>query len=295
MTTLVQRGLTNDLPDIKTLKADIEHVLNTGEGFTKEIAEWVGEQIALSAQRQLLESRPKKGTLRMSNMGTPCERKLWYNVQDFADNVKESLQPYTKNKFIFGDIIEAWTLGLVKASGHRLEGMQDLMSINGVKGSRDCVIDGMTTDVKSASTMAMTKFKNNGLIGNDPFGYLSQLSSYVAAGANDPIVTNKTHGAFVAVDKQFGHVEVDIYDLSKWVERKPLEVEEKKLMVKQKEPPERAFEDVPDGKSGNRKLGTNCSYCEFKKVCWPDLKTYIYSSGPRYLTTVVREPKVFSE
>lgn len=283
------------MKDIKTLKQDIEHVLNTGEGFTKEIAEWVGEQIALSAQRQLLESKPKKGTLRMSNMGTPCERKLWYNVQDFADNVKESLQPYTKNKFIFGDIIEAWTLGLVKASGHRLEGMQDLMSINGVKGSRDCVIDGMTTDVKSASTMAMTKFKNNGLIGNDPFGYLSQLSSYVAAGANDPIVTNKTHGAFVAVDKQFGHVEVDIYDLSKWVERKPLEVEEKKLMVKQKEPPERAFEDVPDGKSGNRKLGTNCSYCEFKKVCWPDLKTYIYSSGPRYLTTVVREPKVFSE
>lgn len=280
---------------IQTLKQDIEHVLNTGEGFTKEIAEWVGEQIALSAQRQLLESRPKKGTLRMSNMGTPCERKLWYNVQDFADNVKESLQPYTKNKFIFGDIIEAWTLGLVKASGHRLEGMQDLMTINGVKGSRDCVIDGMTTDVKSASTMAMTKFKNNGLIGNDPFGYLSQLSSYVAAGANDPIVTNKTHGAFVAVDKQFGHVEVDIYDLSEWVERKPLEVEEKKLMVKQKEPPERAFEPVPDGKSGNMKLGTNCSYCEFKKVCYPELKTYIYSSGPRYLTTVVREPKVFSE
>ena len=59
--------------------------------------------------------------------------------------------------------------------------------------------------------------------------------------------------------------------------------------------PNRAFSDVPDGKSGNMKLGTQCSYCEFKKVCWPDLKTYIYSSGPRYLTKVVREPKVFSE
>lgn len=281
--------------DIKTLKADIEHVLSTGEGWTNEIADWVGEQIAQSTTRQLTPRTEFKGTLRMSNLGQPCDRKLWYSLQEWANEHKETIAPYALNKFIFGDIIEAWTLGLIKASGHKLEGLQDVMTINGIRGSRDCVIDGMTADVKSASTMAMTKFKNNGLIGNDPFGYLSQLSSYVAAGADDPIVTNKTHGAFVAVDKQFGHVEVDIYDLSKWVERKPLEVEQKKLMVKQKEPPERAFEPVPDGKSGNMKLGTNCSYCEFKKACYPELKTYIYSSGPRYLTTVVREPKVFSE
>lgn len=295
MTTLVQRGLTNDLPDIKTLKADIEHVLNTGEGFTKEIAEWVGEQIALSAQRQLLETRPKKGTLRMSNMGTPCERKLWYNVQDFADNVKESLQPYTKNKFIFGDIIEAWTLGLVKASGHRLEGMQDLMSINGVKGSRDCVIDGMTVDVKSASSFAMNKFRDNGLKEDDPFAYLSQLSSYVYAGKDDPLVTYKNHGAFLAVDKQHGHVVLDIYDLTDLLEEKEAEVLRKKSIVASKKEPPRGFDDIPDGKSGNRKLGTYCSYCEDKFRCWPDLKKYIYSSGPRYLTQVVREPKVFQE
>ena len=29
--------------DIKNLQKDIYHVLNTGEGYTKEIADWVGE------------------------------------------------------------------------------------------------------------------------------------------------------------------------------------------------------------------------------------------------------------
>lgn len=280
---------------IYTLKQDIEYVLVTGEGWTDEIAAWVGYEISKSTTRQLTPRTNTEPTLRMSNLGTPCDRKLWYSLQVWANEYKEVLAPYTLNKFIFGDIIEAWTLGLIKASGHKLEGLQTGMKLNGIKGSRDCVIDGMTVDVKSASTMGMQKFRNNGLIGNDPFGYLSQLSSYIAAAKDDPCVTYKNHGAFVAIDKQFGHVEVDIYDLTDLVAAKPAEVEEKKLMVKQPDPPARAFSDVPDGKSGNRKLGTQCSYCEYKKVCWPDLKTYVYSNGPRYLTEVVREPKVFQE
>ena len=279
--------------DIKTLKDDLYHVLSTGEGWSKEISEWVGE---LASQVTLKQMTPRdfgKSYLRMSNLGQPCSRKLWYSLQEWTGEHKETLAPYAKNKFLFGDLVECWTLGLIKASGHKLEGLQDSMTIAGISGSRDCVIDGMTADIKSASTMSMNKFKDNGLIDNDPFGYLSQLSSYVAAAKDDPIVTNKTHGVFVAVDKQFGHVEVDVYDLSSYVNGKVEEVEAKKAMVKQPDPPARAFTDVPDGKSGNMKLGTNCSYCEFKKVCWPNLKTYIYSNGPRYLTEVVREPKVF--
>lgn len=280
---------------IKTLKQDIEHVLNTGEGYTKEISEWVGEQVALSTKRQLSEKRDTKGTLRMSNLGTPCERKLWYSVQDMGDKVREALQPYAKNKFIFGDIIEAWTLGLVMASGHKLEGMQDVMYIDGIRGSRDCVIDGMTFDVKSASTFGMNKFRDNGLLKDDPFAYLSQLSSYVYAGKDDPIVTNKTQGGYLAVDKQHGHVLVDIYDFTDMLAEKPSEVLRKKSIVASKKEPPRTFGDVPDGKSGNMRLDTFCSYCEWKNVCWPELQTYIYSNGPRYLTKVVREPKVFKE
>lgn len=280
---------------IETLKKDLHHVLTTGEGFTSEISEWVGEMVSQATLRQMTPREFSKPYLRMSNLGQPCDRKLWYSLQQWSYEKREKLLPQAINKFVFGDLIEAWTLGLIKASGHRLEGVQDTMTINGIRGSRDCVIDGVTSDVKSASTMAMNKFRNNGLLQDDPFGYLSQLSSYVAAAKDDPIVTDKTRGAFVAVDKQFGTIEVDIYDLSSYVETKGLEVEQKKLMVKQKEPPPRGFEDVPDGKSGNRKLGTNCSYCEFRNVCYPDLQTYIYSSGPRFFTQIVREPKVLKD
>ena len=71
-----------------------------------------------------------------------------------------------------------------------------------------------------------------------------------------------------------------------------------KEVVAHDEPPARCHEAVPDGKSGNRKLGINCSYCSHKARCWADindgqgLRTFIYSTGPRYLTDVVKLPKV---
>jgi hypothetical protein len=35
-----------------------------------------------------------------------------------------------------------------------------------------------------------------------------------------------------------------------------------------------------------------CSYCEFKKACWPGLKMFTYSHGPMYLTKIKKELKV---
>ena len=63
-------------------------------------------------------------------------------------------------------------------------------------------------------------------------------------------------------------------------------------MVKQPEPPEKCYEPKPDGKSGNMKLDIGCSYCAYNKACWPDLRAFAYSTGPRFLTEVVNEPKV---
>ena len=63
-------------------------------------------------------------------------------------------------------------------------------------------------------------------------------------------------------------------------------------MVAEKQPPERPYKDVADGMSGNRKLGTMCSYCQFKTLCWPGLRTFVYSSGPVFMTKVVKTPNV---
>jgi hypothetical protein len=43
------------------------------------------------------------------------------------------------------------------------------------------VIDGVTVDVKSASKYGFEKFLKHNLREDDPFGYISQLSSYVYA------------------------------------------------------------------------------------------------------------------
>jgi hypothetical protein len=63
-------------------------------------------------------------------------------------------------------------------------------------------------------------------------------------------------------------------------------------------PPERCYEDVPFGKSGNKHLAIGCKFCEFKHHCWSDanngrgLRVFDYSSGPVYFTHIVNEPKV---
>ena len=57
--------------------------------------------------------------------------------------------------------------------------------------------------------------------------------------------------------------------------------------------PEERIPTVPQSKSSeNTKLSMQCSYCEFKFLCWENLRTFIYSSGPEYLVDVVQEPRV---
>ena len=288
---------------IDTLEKDIQHVLNTGEGWTKEISQWVADDIAKSLDRQYSSiGKERKRTLRASNLGTPCERKLWYHVNSRVE--PEPLPTSTRNKFIFGDLTESYILGLVKASGHAVEGLQDTVDVFGIRGSRDCVIDGMLIDVKSCSTRAFDKFKYHKLRDDDPFGYISQLSTYLYGSRNDPLVTNKTHAGFLAFDKQFGHIKLDIYDMSEDLENKEEEVLRKLHIVNETVAPDRpkwpryyrgelqeVEEDWAEGKSGNRKLSTQCSYCDFKAECWPNVRKFLYSSGPMYLTKVVREPK----
>lgn len=224
----------------------------------------------------------------MSNVGTPCERKLWYSVNTPEDG--EALRPEAHLKFAFGDLTELLMLFLVEAAGHDVQGTQDTQEIEGIKGHRDAVIDGTLVDVKSASTYSFQKFKDGTLAQNDSFGYIDQLQSYLYAGQTDDKITDKDRAAFLVMDKTLGHICLDIH------ERKLTPYDQvykyKKEMVNSPGIPERGFEPVPDGASGNMKLGVQCSYCEMKWKCHPGLKAYQYSNGPRFLSKVVKEPKV---
>jgi CRISPR/Cas system-associated exonuclease Cas4 (RecB family) len=213
-----------------------------------------------------------------------------FGIMSIASMNLSLFLPAHENKFIFGDLTESHVLGLVKASGHTLEGLQTPVDVFGIRGHRDCVINGMLFDVKSCSSRAFDKFKYNKLREDDAFGYISQLSSYLYGSRNDPLVTEKNKAGFLAVDKQFGHIAVDIYDLTEDLERKEEEVLRKQHVVNEVEPPERAYEPVPHNKSGNMKLPTACSYCEYSRICWPEARKFLYSNGPVFLTKVEREP-----
>jgi hypothetical protein len=53
------------------------------------------------------------------------------------------------------------------------------------------------------------------------------------------------------------------------------------------------LEPVPQSAtSKNMKLCTTCSYCGFKKECWPEARTFMYSTGPVFLVKVVDVPRV---
>jgi hypothetical protein len=270
---------------VDTLVEDIYHLVSNPKGFNPDNVRSFGESLATRLSYRLSDER-QSGSLRASNIGKPCDRQLWYDVHCHHEG--EPLSPATRLKFLFGDILEELLLFLGKEAGHDVRHEQAEVSIDGVKGHIDGVIDGRLVDCKSASTFSFEKFKSHGLVGDDPFGYIDQLGFYLDGGKD--WLADKDIGSFLAIDKTLGHITLDTY-------RKPdknykVVIEQKREMLKQPEPPERAFQDQPFQKSGNRKLGVACSYCPFKFKCWPGLRAFQYSGKLVFLTQVTREPRV---
>jgi hypothetical protein len=226
----------------------------------------------------------------MSNIGRD-DRYLWnvYNDVEKADEI----QGHTYVKFLYGHLIEEMLLFLTKAAGHEVTDEQKKCEVNGITGSMDCKINGIVTDVKSVSTYGFRKFKDGTLAYDDPFGYIGQIKGYAYA-------EGATKFGWLAMDKQNGHLtylmydsedtQAPVYDLIGYDIKE--RIDHVKKLVEQPTPPGVCYEPVADGKSGNQKLAVGCSYCAYKKECWPSVRAFAYSTGPRYLVEVHNEPKV---
>lgn len=270
---------------IDQLPEDIYKLLQGKLAHDPQILEKFGPALGDILTKRLKDSLVERlPTLRMSNIGRPL-RQLWYEQNGYKG---EELSGNTLFKFMYGDVLESLVVVLAEAAGHTVERTQEELEVDGIKGHIDGVFDGHLTDVKSCSPYSFAKFKDGTLLeeGNDPFGYVGQLCGY----AHEV----KLPACWVAINKVSGDIcvlhlpqeLVDSYDVRN-------RIENVKLVVKQENPPERCYEDEPDGKSGNRKLSLGCSYCAHKFSCWDNLQAYAYSTGPRYLTKVSVEPKVF--
>lgn len=280
---------------IHTLVDDIYQLMQTKEAdesvdVEAEIEKF-GEGVKALMRTEFARDRKKDTrTLRLSNIGRD-DRYLWNVVNN--TEVAEKIPPHTYVKFMYGHLIEEMLLFLTRMAGHEVTDEQKVCEVEGIKGHMDCTIDGLTIDVKSASSYAFKKFKDGTLAYDDPFGYVDQIKAYAHA-------QGKREFGWLAMDKANGHLAVLKYDLDDTqapvyehikgdiVER----IRHVKKLVGLEEPEVFCSDLVEDGKSGNLKLGVKCSYCMFKKHCFPDLRAFAYSHAPKFLAKVVNEPKV---
>lgn len=273
---------------IHTLITDIYDLVKRKDGwFTPELAGSFSEDVARRLRTQLSEEYGAP-SLRLSKMGPTCPCALWHSIHH--PELAEALPPWAEIKYSYGHILEALVLTLAKAAGHSVTGEQDELVVDEIRGHRDAVIDGCIVDVKSSSSIGFRKFKDGTLAQSDSFGYLDQLDGYLVGSADDDLVTVKDRAYILAIDKTLGHMVIYEHRLREAHIRQ--RVAEYKEIVAQTTHPRCACQTVPDGKAGNLRLDTRASYSAFKNVCFPNLRTFLYSDGPRYLTKVVREPDV---
>ena len=285
----------------ETVVEDIHKLLQEViEGRTIDIPEeyinQFKENVASAIVRQLTPrtSDRKEKVLYFSEVGKPCARALWY---DHNECEKEALHPDNLTKFMYGDILEEFLILLVKLSGHKVTDEQKQVQLplhDGwvLRGRIDFKIDDVLVDAKSASSFAFKKFSEGKLVENDPFGYMAQLACYTEAEGSEG------SPGFLVIDKQHGKIvlhQPSKRDLENAVPCGQMLVS----VIEAPEPPDRLYLDQPYGKSGNRTLGIECSFCNKKKECWKDanngkgLRSFKYSDGRViHLTDITREPRI---
>lgn len=271
---------------IHTLIPDIYNLVGGNDGISDLLTSNMGADIANAIKRSL--ARQEYRGLRLSGLGPSCPKALWHRVN--TPDLAEPLPAYAKIKYCYGHIIEHLIIGLAKAAGHEVTGEQDEISVDGIIGHRDCVIDGCIVDIKSAATRSFLKFKDKTLAQDDPFGYLDQLDGYTVGSVDDPLVRVKDKAYIIAVDKTLGHMVLYEHRIREASIRR--RIADCKELACLSTPPACTCGTIAEGKSGNYRLDLRASYSLFKNLCFPNLRTFLYSTGPVYLSKVVREPDV---
>lgn len=243
-----------------------------------------GDAVAtrLLAKYGQIEGKPR---LRLSQMGPKCPRALWYSIHH--PELAQPLPAGAEFKYDFGHVIEALALSHAKAAGHSVVGEQDELCVDGIYGHRDAVVDGCILDVKSSSTRGMAKFEKGTLWQDDQFGYLDQLDGYLCGSLLDPLVTVKDRAYILAIDKQMGHMV--LYEHKFREEHIRSRIRNSKAIVGSEVPPVCTC-GTEEEDNGNIKLDLKASYSPQKFICFPNLRTFIYSKGPVYFTRVVKRP-----
>lgn len=273
---------------IDRLVQDINAFVLKNHADTAPFGGGIGDVVKEGYVRQL-KKRDKvreEKTLYFSELGDTCRRRMWFKYH--KPNIGEALRSETKIKFIYGDMLEALVLQLARDSGHSVEREQEVVEhvddTSGwrVRGRIDAVIDGHVVDVKSVTKQSERKF-HDGLV-DDPFGYYGQLNGYAS------VLKNKNMG-FLTIQKELGHINYFPFGSDEQVFDHT--VKRTITSVNRDAPVDEILASVPQSAtSKNKKLCTTCSYCAFKRECFPTLRAFAYSNKVEFLTEVVDLPRV---
>jgi hypothetical protein len=287
---------------IDTIVEDIYNVfLNPDHVIDPKNLEEFGESMKAAVSRAIGNaSEIRVPTLRMSAIGKP-DRQLYYELNTFDPDKATLLKPEKYMMFLYGDIVEQLLVFLSQEAGHVLTHDQEELEIGGVLGHCDPVIDGVVTDIKSASKYSYgTKFKSGGLLrGDDPFGYVAQLSGYREQLLEKyPEEIDPERVAWLAFSKETGEICLLIADTLDLINAEERIEYLKKMVVEPSPPPKKCYPDKAKGTSGNKVLAMGCNYCPFKEECWKGanqgkgLRKFKYANGIEYFTNVGKLPKV---
>lgn len=269
---------------IDTLVDDIYAVLENGAKVSDEMAYNFGMRVAAMMQKRIERygSPRRKPRLSMSMLGKH-PKQLWYELS--GGEVGEEIDNPTKMKFLYGDMIEELVLFLAEVAGHEVTDRQRFVTVEGVVGAMDAKIDGEVVDVKSASDFSFSKFEDQSLVeGNDSLGYVAQLSGYAHA-------EGAARASFIAVNKEDGRLVRTVLPKERMIDV-PARIEYLRAVLAADGPPTEQGCSLKTEENGNQVLAAPCSYCPHKKSCHPDLRTFMYSNGPKYFKRVVKEPRV---
>ena len=253
-------------------------------------------------------NRKREYRIRMSGLGRPlCQQLLE------RSGLVEEMDYNALFRFLFGDLVESVAVLIMEQAGVEIVEKQKAVSLNiagqTINGTLDLILrDEMgidkVWDVKSASEWAF-KFKYTGYGGydkikeDDPFGYIGQISAYAEANGigGKGVRPDEIIAAFLVIDKSTGEICLTpVRNTEK--DNATHRVNQVKGMVSNDHVPDRCYDPLADGESGNLKLAMGCIYCSHKRECWSDanqgkgLRAFKYARGLNYLVKVSKEPKV---
>ena len=255
----------------------LDRVSREGTGLDPKLVKEFTEACTTSVIRQFSNKRGDWKP-RMSSLGRPlCQQKME------RDGAEKNFEYNSLVRFMFGDLVEAIAILVMKSAGIDIEAEQESVKLqlgkNSVSGTLDVEIDGKVWDIKSASPYAFEqKFGDMGgykkIKQDDVFGYISQ--GYLYSKSRD-----KDFGGWIVINKASGEwVVCEAPELQEEDKKEALALAEKNLnALLSGEKFKRCFTDKEETykdkdknvkKTGNRVLSSICGFCDFKRTCWPD-------------------------